>query len=176
MIFSSSCLEGVKVIDLEAHKDSRGFFARSFCVNEFAANGIDISVVQMNLSYNHRRGTLRGMHLQVGPYAEPKLVRCTSGRIFDVVVDLRPASHTYLQWEGFELNAIARRSVYIPEGCAHGFQTLSDNSEVLYLMGASFAPEAARGFRYDDPAFGIVWPEPVTVVSPKDLSYPPYSP
>ncbi|HEX9402561.1 MAG TPA: dTDP-4-dehydrorhamnose 3,5-epimerase [Anaeromyxobacter sp.] len=176
MKFTATRLEGVHQIDLEAREDDRGFFARSFCQQEFAAHGLATSVVQSNVSYNRRRGTLRGMHFQIAPAAEPKLVRCTRGRLFDVAVDLRPASATYCQWVGVELGGEAARTrmLYVPEGCAHGFQTLEDDTEVFYEMFAAYSAEHARGVRWDDPAFGIAWPLPAPILSEKDRSYPLY--
>ncbi len=171
MIFRE-ILPGAFLIELERIEDERGFFARSFCQREFEAHGLDPCVAQCNISYNPQRGTLRGIHYQAAPHREAKLVRCTRGAIHDVVLDLRPDSPRYLQHVGIELSAENRRMIYIPVGCAHGFLTLDDDTEVFYQMSNFYAPEAARGVRYDDPAFGIVWPEPVRLVSERDRTYP----
>ena len=174
MRFTPTSLEGVLIVELEPHADERGFFARSFCVDEFAARGLRTDVLQCNVSFNRRRGTLRGMHFQVAPRAEAKLVRCTRGALLDVVVDLRPASPTYCRWVGVELGgeAAPHRALYVPEGFAHGFQTLEDDTEVFYQMFERFSAEHARGVRWDDPAFGIRWPLPDPILSDKDRSYP----
>ncbi len=174
MKFTVTKLEGVHVIELEPRSDDRGFFARSFCQEEFAAHGLRTNVVQCNVSYNRRRGTLRGMHFQVQPKAEPKLVRCTRGRLLDVAVDLRPESPTYCQWVDVELGGEAgrHRMLYLPEGLAHGFQTLEDDTEVFYQMFEGYSADHARGVRWDDPAFGIEWPLPDPILSDKDRSYP----
>ena len=175
MIFRNTDVDGVRVVELEPHTDERGMFARSFCTGEFAAAGIAMSVVQTNLSRNTRRGTLRGLHYQAEPAPEPKLVRCTAGRIFDVAVDLRPASPSFCRWTGVELDADAHNGLYIPAGCAHGFLTLSGNSEVTYLMGAAYAPELARGVRWNDPAFAIDWPIEPVIMSDNDATYPDFA-
>lgn len=172
MIFTETPLKGAFLIDLELKEDERGFFARSWCQKEFAAYGLNPRLVQCNISFNKKKGTLRGMHYQVAPCEEAKLVRCTMGSIYDVIVDLRPESTTYLRHFGIVLSAKNRRALYIPERFAHGFQTLEDNTEVFYQMSEFYAPECARGFRWDDPAFAIVWPENVQVIAPKDLAYP----
>jgi dTDP-4-dehydrorhamnose 3,5-epimerase len=174
MKVTPAALGGAFVIDLEPVADERGFFARSFCAEELAAAGIDPRVSQMNVSFNHRAGTLRGMHLQRDPHGETKIVRCTKGRIFDVIVDVRASSPTRGRWCGYELSEENRRGLYIPIGFAHGFQTLTDASEVLYVMGSTYVKEAATGFRYDDPAFAIAWPRPPSVISQRDLDYPPF--
>jgi len=174
VIFAETRLQGVYIIDIEQIKDERGFFARSFCQSEFAECGLKMNVAQCNVSFNKRKGTLRGMHFQISPKAEAKLVRCTRGRIYDVVIDLRPASPTYCQWEAVELSADNYRALYIPEECAHGFQTLEDGSEVFYQMYEFYAPEYARGVRWDDPSFGIIWPLPDPIISERDRTYPPY--
>jgi dTDP-4-dehydrorhamnose 3,5-epimerase len=174
MIFTELPLKGAYIIDLQSIEDERGFFARSFCLQEFAAYGLKNEVAQCNVSFNKKQGTLRGMHFQKPPKAEAKLVRCTRGEIFDVIIDLRPDSPTYCQWEGVALSADNHRSLYIPEGFAHGFQTLQENSEVFYQMFEFYAPECASGVRWDDPAFGIHWPVPNPVMSDKDCSYPLY--
>jgi dTDP-4-dehydrorhamnose 3,5-epimerase len=172
-------LPGVALIELEPLRDERGFFARTFDAELFAAHGLDARVVQCNTSFNARAGTLRGLHYQAAPHGEGKLVRCTRGRVFDVVVDLRPDSPMHRRWLGVELEAGAPRSIFIPAGCAHGFQTLLDGSEVHYQMTAAYVPAAARGVRFDDPAFAIRWPEPPggkRIVSPRDCRFPDYLP
>lgn len=175
MIFSRTPLEGAYVIDLERREDDRGFFARSFCREEFAAHGLDATVAQCNVSFNARRGTLRGMHYQAPPHAEAKLVRCTQGAIWDVIVDLRPGSPSFRRWYGVELSAGNRRALYAPEGTAHGFQTLSDGAEVLYLMSRPYHADAARGVRWDDPAFAITWPIAAPHLSPRDRGFAPFT-
>lgn len=172
MKFTETDIDGVFVIDLERLGDERGWFARSFCVDEFAGAGIDFNIVQENLSFNSEAGTLRGMHYQRGPHEEAKVVRCIRGAIFDVAVDLRPDSPSFRSWFGVELAGDSGRSLFVPAGCAHGFQTLTDDVEVHYLMSARYHPEAAAGVRYDDPAFGIEWPLPVSSVSERDRSWP----
>ncbi len=172
MIFRATKLEGVFIIELERLTDERGFFARTWCAEEFEAHGLNSRLVQCNISYNKKAGTLRGMHYQVAPFAEAKLVRCTMGAIFDVALDLRPDSPTFKQWVGVELTADNRRALYIPEGLAHGFQTLADHSEVFYQMSEFYHPEWARGVRWDDPACGIEWPLPAQIISERDRSYP----
>lgn len=174
MRFIETKLPGAYLIELEAMADERGFFARSYCREEFAAHGLKTDVCQCNVSFNSKKGTLRGMHFQRSPRAEAKLVRCTRGALYDVVIDLRPDSPTCCQWAGVELTADNHRSLYIPEGFAHGFQTLEDNTEVFYQMYESFSPEHADGVRWDDPAFNISWPLPSPVISEKDRSYPLY--
>ncbi len=171
MEFERTRLEGAYIIDLKPHRDERGLFARSFCAEEFAKRGLVEQWVQSNVSFNAAAGTLRGMHWQSEPHGEVKLVRCTAGAIFDVIVDLRAESQTLGQWQGFELSAVNRRMVYIPEGFAHGFLTLADNTEVFYEMSEPYAPDAACGFRYDDPAVAIEWPGKATVISERDLGY-----
>ena len=172
MLFSETPLSNAFVIDLEQKPDSRGFFARSFCAAEFEAHGLKPVVAQCNLSFNHRRGTLRGMHYQVPPAAEAKLVRCTRGAIYDVIVDLRPDSPTYMQHFGVELSEENRRALYVPEMFAHGYQALTDGAEVTYQVSEAYTPGCERGLRHDDPALGIVWPIPVTVISDKDRAWP----
>jgi dTDP-4-dehydrorhamnose 3,5-epimerase len=174
MRFHETPLPGAWVIELDLLGDERGWFARSFDVDEFEARGLDSAVVQCNASYNAHRDTLRGMHYQADPHGESKLVRCIRGAIYDVAVDLRQDSPSFRGWHGVELNAENRLAYYIPAGLAHGFQTLDDECEVLYQMGHRYVPDAARGVRYDDPAFGIEWPEregPL-IVSERDRSYP----
>ena len=172
MIFDETQLAGAFIIDPERMEDERGFFARTFCVDEFTAHGLDPACVQCNISFNLRRGTLRGMHTQKPPHEEAKLVRCTLGAIHDVIIDLRPGSTTYAEHVGVELSAENRRMLYIPKGFAHGFQTLADNSEVFYQMSSMYVPGSASGVRYNDPAFGIEWPLPVTEISERDVAYP----
>lgn len=176
MIFIETALKGAFIIELERHTDERGFFARSFCAHEFEAHGLNPTVAQCNLSYNHTKGTLRGMHFQVPPASETKLVRCTRGAIYDVIIDLRPDSPTYLEHLAVELSAQTGRALYIPEMFAHGFQTLEDDTEVAYQMGEFYTPGYARGLRYDDPAFNIQWPLPVSIISEKDLAWPLFEP
>jgi dTDP-4-dehydrorhamnose 3,5-epimerase len=172
VIFSETQLPGAFVVDLDRKGDERGFFARTFCRDEFEAHGLDPDVVQCNVSYNHVAGTLRGMHYQTDPAPETKLVRCTAGAVFDVIIDMRPGSPTYLQHFGVELSADNRRALYIPGLFAHGYLTLTDGAEVNYQVGEFYTPEAERGLRYDDPALGIEWPVPVKVISDKDASWP----
>ncbi len=176
MRFVETAIPGVVAIDLVPHTDDRGFFARTFCQREFAKRGLVSSLVQCNLSYNKRAGTLRGLHYQIPPASEAKLVRCTSGAIYDVVLDLRAHAPTYLQHVALELSARDRRAVYVPEGCAHGYQTLTDGVEVFYQVSAFYTPSCERGYRYDDPAFAIAWPLPVTAISAKDLAWPAFEP
>lgn len=166
-------LPGVFVIDIEPQGDERGFFARTYCHKEFAAQGLCTRWVQCNVSFNTRAGTLRGLHWQAAPHEEIKLVRCTAGAAYDVVVDLRVDSPTYCQWVAVELSATNRRAVYIPAGCAHGFQTLVDNTELFYQMSAFYVPQAARGVRWNDPALAIEWPACNTrIIAPRDRSFP----
>lgn len=176
MRFVSTPLEGAYLIEIEPRVDERGFFARAFDRDELAAHGLDGAVAQCNLSFNTRRGTLRGMHYQLEPRAETKLVRCIAGAIYDVIVDLRPGSKTHARWFGVELNSEDRRALYVPKGCAHGYQTLSDAAEIYYQVSEPYAPELERGVRWNDPAFGIVWPLADPVVSPKDAALPDYRP
>jgi len=170
--FIETKLPGAFLIELERKEDDRGFFARAFCRNEMAARGLVGELVQCNVAFTHRRGTVRGLHYQVAPAAESKVVRCIRGAIFDVIVDLRPDSSSYLQHLGVELTADDRRQLYVPEGFGHGYQALSDNAEILYFVSAFHSPQSERGIRYDDPAFRIPWPAPVTLVSLKDQNWP----
>jgi len=170
--FTASPLGGVCVIDMERIEDERGFFARSFCTGEFKKHGLTTSMSQCSVSFNALRGTLRGLHLQSAPHEEDKLVRCTAGSVFDVVVDVRPGSPTYRQWYGTELSAANHRALYIPGGCAHGFITLTDATELFYMISTSHVPGFARGFRWDDPAFAVVWPMTPAVISSRDAGYP----
>jgi dTDP-4-dehydrorhamnose 3,5-epimerase len=175
LIFTPLSLSGAYIVDVQPFTDGRGFFARSFCQNEFADRKLRTNVVQCNISFNTKRGTLRGMHYQASPKAEAKLVRCTRGRIYDVIIDLRPESPTYCRWEAVEMSSSDRRALYIPERFAHGFQTLEDETEVFYQMFEFFSPDHAAGVRWDDPAFGIHWPLPEPIMSDRDRSYPTYS-
>lgn len=175
MIFRETALPGVFVIEPEPWEDQRGFFARTWCQREFAEHGLDPRLVQCSVSFNRRRGTLRGMHYQAPPHAEAKLIRCTRGAIWDVALDLRSGSPTFGQHVGEELSAANRAALYIPEGFAHGFQTLEDDTEVLYQMSEFYAPDAARGIRFDDPAFGIRWPLPEPIMLNRDRTYPDFA-
>lgn len=175
MKFTETSLMGVFLIELDLLKDERGFFARTFCAQKFLQNGLNPRLEQCNISHNLKKGTLRGMHFQTAPHGEAKLVRCLRGSIYDVVIDLRPDSPTFEQWTGVELSEKTPTMLYIPEGCAHGFQTLEDNTEVFYQMSYPFVPEAARGVRWDDPHFKITWPSGKRVISAKDQSYPQYN-
>jgi dTDP-4-dehydrorhamnose 3,5-epimerase len=170
--YTPTAVDGVMIIDIEPHRDDRGFFSLSFCANEFAEYGLNANVAQTNLSYNYARGTLRGMHRQVPPHADAKLVRCTRGAIVDVAVDLRPESSTYGQHVMVQLSADNRRALFLPPYVAHGFQTLADNTEVLYQVSGLCQPDEEQGFRWDDPEFGIKWPLPVSVISEQDANWP----
>ncbi len=172
MIFTSTKLPGAFIIDLEEKSDARGFFARTFCADEFTAHGLKPTVAQCNLSFNHKKGTLRGMHYQILPAAETKLIRCTQGAIYDVIVDMRPESPTYLSHIGVELSAENRRALYVPEMFAHGYQALTDGAEVVYQVGEFYTPGYERGLRYDDPILGISWPLNATEMSDKDRNWP----
>jgi dTDP-4-dehydrorhamnose 3,5-epimerase len=174
--FTPTDLPGAFLIDLEPIVDERGFFARTWCGEEFAEHGLSAALAQCNVSFNRQKGTLRGMHFQVTPHEEAKLVRCTMGAIYDVIVDLRPESPTYSQHLGVELTASNRRALFVPEGCAHGFQTLVDDSEVFYQMSRSYAAGAARGVRWNDPAFAIAWPEQERIISERDQQWPDFNP
>ncbi len=175
MIFTETKLRGVFIVDLEMLEDERGFFSRSWCRREFEAQGLVSDLAQCSISFNRRKGTLRGVHFQAAPYQEVKLVRCTSGAIYDVVVDLRRDSRTFRQWIAVELTADNHRMLYIPEGFGHGFQTLLDDTEVFYQMSEFYHPECARGVRWDDPTFGIQWPLPVPIMSERDRSHPDFA-
>lgn len=175
MQFHPTEIRGAWLIELEPVRDNRGYFVRSFCVDEFAAHGLETSFPQHSLSCSERKGTLRGMHYQRPPYEEVKLVRGSRGAIWDVIVDLRPHSPTYRCWQGFELSSANGRQLYIPTGVAHGFQSLTDDVEVSYLISERYRAEAGAGVRYDDPAFGISWPLPVSVISAKDAAWPDFS-
>jgi dTDP-4-dehydrorhamnose 3,5-epimerase len=172
MIFRETLLAGAWVLEPERFEDERGFFARTYCRRDFEARGLDPAIAQCSVSWNHRRGTLRGLHLQIAPHEEVKLVRVTRGAVWDVIVDLRPESPTFQRHFGITLSAENRHELYIPKGMAHGFQTLEDGTEVFYQISEFYAPDSARGYRWDDPAFAIPWPEPVTVMSEKDRTLP----
>jgi len=173
LIFTETHLSGAYVIDLDPIEDSRGFFARAWDAKEFADHGLETRIAQANTSFNKRRGTLRGMHMQRPPHEEVKMIRCTGGALYDVIIDLRPGSDTYKQWVGVELTAENRRLFYVPRGFAHGFQTLEDETEAFYLVTEFYTPGAEAGVRWNDPAFGIEWPlgEPAEI-SDKDASWP----
>jgi dTDP-4-dehydrorhamnose 3,5-epimerase len=170
MIFTETRLGGAFVVELEKKEDERGFFARAWCREEFLARGLNPHLAQCGISYNEKRGTLRGMHYQGAPHEEAKLVRCTKGVIHDVILDLRPDSPTFERWVAVDLIASDYRMLYVPEGFAHGFQTLEDDTEVFYQISEPYHPESARGVRWNDPAFGIEWPLEVSVISEKDAS------
>ncbi len=172
MIFTETPLKGAFVIDLEPHKDPRGFFARSFCRREFEVHGLKAEIAQCNFSYNQKAGTVRGMHFQKAPASEAKLVRCLRGAIYDVIVDLRPESPTYRQHFAVELSGETLRALFVPESFAHGFQSLADDTLVEYQMSEYYTPELGSGFRYDEPAFSILWPAPVAIISEQDLAWP----
>jgi dTDP-4-dehydrorhamnose 3,5-epimerase len=174
VIVEETALAGAFVLDVDGREDERGFFARVWCADELAAAGLDARISQINVGFNLRRGTLRGLHFQRAPHAEVKVVRCTAGRVYDVIVDLRPESPTHRRWVGVELTADNHRQLYVPAGFAHGYQTLTDAAEISYLTSVPYAPESATGVRFDDPAFGISWPEPVTVISDADRNWPDY--
>jgi dTDP-4-dehydrorhamnose 3,5-epimerase len=171
MLFTETKLKGAFILDLELREDHRGFFARTFCMKEFEAHGLKSTVAQCNLSFNHKAGTLRGMHYQVAPATETKLIRCTRGAIYDVIIDMRPDSPTYKQHIGVELTEDNRRALYVPDMFAHGYQALTDGAEVVYQVGEFYMPGYERGLRYNDPAFGIEWPMPVSVISEKDAAW-----
>ena len=175
MIFRETAIGGVWVVEPERLADERGFFARTWDTREFADRGLNGRLVQCSVSFNVRRGTLRGLHYQAAPHEEAKLVRCTSGAVYDVAVDLRAGSETLGRWVGVDLSPQNRLALYIPEGCAHGFLTLADGSEVAYQMSEFHFPDASRGVRYDDPAFAINWPGDVLVVNERDRSYPDFT-
>jgi dTDP-4-dehydrorhamnose 3,5-epimerase len=176
MRFVPTRLAGAYVIEQERHADERGFFARTWCREEFARHGLEAELVQCSVSFNGRRGTLRGLHYQAPPFAEAKLVRCTRGALYDVAVDLRPGSATFRTWVGVELSEDDGRALYIPPGVGHGFYTLAEATEVAYQMSAPYAPEAARGVRWNDPFLGVAWPGPVEVMAARDRDYPDVAP
>jgi dTDP-4-dehydrorhamnose 3,5-epimerase len=175
MQLNRTMLQDAYLIELEPVRDERGFFARTFCAEEFAADGLENSYPQHSISFSAHKGTLRGMHFQRNPHSEVKLVRCTKGAIWDVIIDIRSDSPTYRRWQGFELSSSNSRQLYIPKGFAHGFQTLSNDVEVNYLISTPYRPESAHGIRYNDPAFEIPWPLSVTNISGKDLNWPDFS-
>jgi dTDP-4-dehydrorhamnose 3,5-epimerase len=172
VIFTPAGLSGVYLVDLRRIEDDRGFFARGWCSREFADHGLNPKLEQINVGFSHHRGTVRGMHFQRPPFEEAKLVRCTRGAIYDVTIDLRHDSPTFRQWLAVELTADNRRMLYVPEGFAHGYQTLVDDTEMYYQTSAAYAPEAASGVRFDDPVFGVTWPLAVTRISQTDRSWP----
>jgi dTDP-4-dehydrorhamnose 3,5-epimerase len=172
MKFTDTAIPGSFVIDLEPHRDDRGFFARTFCAETFAKHGLKSIIAQSNVTFNHRKGTIRGLHYQLPPMAEAKLLRCTRGAIYEVIVDMRPDSPAFMQHLGVELTEFNRRLLYVPEMCAAGYQALADESEAAYSVCQFYAPEQERGFRYDDPAFGVDWPLKVTKLSEKDRNWP----
>ena len=172
MIFTKTVLNDAMIVDIERKEDDRGFFARSWCRREFEAHGLNPNLAQCNISFNPKKGTLRGMHLQVKPFEEAKLVRCTRGSLCDVIVDLRPDSPTYKKHLSAVLTSENRRMLYVPEGFAHGFLTLEDATEVSYQISEFYRPESQLGFRWDDPAFAIAWPAEVRLISDRDRSYP----
>jgi dTDP-4-dehydrorhamnose 3,5-epimerase len=174
MNFTATTISGAFLISPQCLEDERGFFARTFCIRELADRGIDSTVVQQSVSFNQRRATLRGMHYQASPHLENKFVSCTQGGIYDVILDLRPASPSFKRWQAFTLTPENLQILFIPAGCAHGFITTADSTLVHYDISAFYVPDAARGVRFDDPAFGIEWPERPAVISPRDLGFPPF--
>lgn len=174
MIFTETPLKGAYVIEIRKMEDERGFFGRSWCANEMKDHGLNYGVCQANTSLSLRKGTLRGMHYQIHPYQETKLIRCTNGRIYDVIIDLRPGSETYRKWFGIELTRDNYQMLYVPENFAHGFITLEDDCEVTYLVTQFYAPGSEAGIRWNDPAFGIEWPFEPVVISEKDMNHPHY--
>jgi len=172
MIFNETKLAGAYLIELEKFEDERGFFARSWSATEFAARGLESHVAECSVSFNQKKGTLRGMHYQASPYAQAKIVRCTMGSVYDVIIDLRSASTTFKQWIGTELTAANRRTLYVPKGFGHGFQTLEDDTEISYQMSDPYVPGSGGGVRWNDPLWGIVWPERPRVISERDQTYP----
>ncbi len=172
MQFYETKLKGAFIIEPEIIQDDRGFFARSWCRKEFDNYGINSDLVQCNISFNNKKGTLRGMHYQTFPHGEAKLIRCTAGSIYDVIIDLRPDSETYKKWFGTELSKENHKMIYVPEECAHGFLTLEDNTEVFYQMSEYFHSDYAVGVRWNDPVFSIDWPDEVQVISDRDRDYP----
>jgi dTDP-4-dehydrorhamnose 3,5-epimerase len=175
VILRAVSVAGAFIVEPEAVHDERGFFARTFSSSEFAAHALEPAIAQCSISFNPRRGTLRGMHYQQAPHAETKLVRCTRGSVFDVVLDLRRDSPSFGEWAGVELTGENHLAMYVPEGCAHGFQTLTDDAEVFYQISVPFAADAGRGVRWDDSAFGIDWPIAVEVISQRDATYPDFA-
>ena len=176
MTFIETELPGAYVVEPDVHSDERGFFGRAFCAREFAEHGLNATIAQCNISYNAAKGTLRGMHYQEAPHGEAKLVRCFSGSVFDVLIDLRENSPSFCRWTSVVLSGENRRAVYIPEGFAHGFLTLMDRTVLYYQVSEFYTPDSGRGVRWDDPMFGITWPEEVRVISERDGSYPDFKP
>jgi dTDP-4-dehydrorhamnose 3,5-epimerase len=176
MIFKKTLFKSAYIIEIEKHGDFRGFFGRSWCRKEFSDHGLNADLVQTNIGYSRSKGTLRGLHYQAAPYAETKLFRCVRGSIYDVIIDLRPESSTYMQWLGIELDAESYQMIYVPEGFAHGYLTLEDRTEVMYQVSEYYTPGFERGIRFNDPAFAIRWPEDILFISDKDLSWQNYSP
>lgn len=172
MIFTKTKIEGAYLLDVKQIQDERGFFGRSYCKTEFEAKGLNTVVAQVNVSSNVKKGTLRGLHMQIKPAEEAKLVRCTKGAIFDVLVDLRSQSETFMQWYGSELTAESFQMLYVPEGCAHGYLTLKDNTDVMYQVSEFYTPTAERGFQWNDPTFAIKWPIEPVIISTKDQAHP----
>jgi dTDP-4-dehydrorhamnose 3,5-epimerase len=175
MIFKETTLRGAYIIEPDKREDGRGFFTRIWCRSEFEAQGLNPNFVQANLSYNVKKGTLRGMHYQIAPFGESKLVRCTRGSVYDVIIDLRPASPTFRSWLGAELSATNYKMLFVPEGFAHGFLSLADDAELTYQVSQFYHPESEHGVRYDDPAFGIEWPIEIEVISDKDKGWPDFA-
>jgi len=175
MNFTPTAVAGAWIVDLDPRSDERGFFSRAFSRDEFEAYGMNPHVAQANVAFSIRAGTLRGLHYQAEPHQEAKLIRCTAGRIFDVVADVRPESATFRRWAGVELSAANRRMFYVPEGCAHGYLTLEDGSELFYMVSSPYAPSAERGVRWDDPVFGIEWPLDPRCMHARDRAYPDFT-
>ena len=175
MIFTETKLKGAFIIDVKKLEDERGFFGRAWCKKEFEEHGLNPNIVQANISYNKKRGTLRGMHYQVAPFSECKTIRCTTGAIYDVIIDIRPHSPTFKQWIAVELSAESSKMIYVPDGFAHGFITLEDHTTVNYMVTGFYTPGAEAGIKYDDPAFNIAWPMEPTIISEKDNSIPLFS-
>ena len=174
MIFKETKFESAYIVEVEKHADSRGFFARTWCKNEFEARGLNTHLLQSNIAFSKARGTLRGLHYQDEPCAEVKLIRCIKGSVYDVIADLRPQSATYKQWLGIELTEDDYKMMYVPEGFAHGYLTLEDNTEIFYQVSQFYSPEFERGVRFNDPAFRIQWPDDIRIISDKDLNWKDY--
>ncbi|WP_339925363.1 dTDP-4-dehydrorhamnose 3,5-epimerase [uncultured Cyclobacterium sp.] len=172
MIFTETELKGAYIIDINKIADERGYFARTFCKNEFEKIGLEANIAQANMSFNPKKGTLRGMHYQVAPYEETKLVKCVSGAIFDIIVDIRKDSPTYSKWTGVELSEENNRMLFVPRGFAHGFITLEDNTAIQYMVSQFYTPGAEKGIKWDDPKFNIQWPIDIAVISEKDNTHP----
>ncbi|MEM6253744.1 MAG: dTDP-4-dehydrorhamnose 3,5-epimerase [Cyanobacteria bacterium P01_D01_bin.156] len=176
MKFTPTRLKGAYIIEPEKFEDERGFFARTWCKEEFLAKGLDANVLQCSISFNNQKGTVRGMHMQLPPFTETKLVTCIKGAIHDIIIDLRPSSDTYLQWTSAELTPENRRTLYVPKGFAHGFQSLEDGTEVFYQITEAHAPDYAQGICWNDSAFDIQWPQPISLIAAKDLAYEKFKP